>query len=942
MNLNQGKRNKQAVQVLNKVEYDSEGNPIGMIEDPSNPASANFGTPREPRRGGCYEFSGTENVNIGVIPWLNPIGDEFTISFWFYVEKLSSEIGTNGISLLISNRNQIANGAWEIQYRHQKLYFSLWGGVWGASQVENIPLLEWHHYTFTFSRIEGIRAAYVDGKRVFFAQETPGTSMLEYNQPIYIGRKIGNTYERLSDARLFGLILAAHYTDQNVANQLYMGFAPNKFTYLIKYNCSENSGNIAYDSPGNGHHGQIINAITTTPEENPNSIHQYQDVYSFENEEGYSEGKRQYMPAVDGSLITGQGASGWHQKDQTINSVSLYRDFVYSGNNYMGDFGFGVNRTLTNPRRKNSQTLIKFKIRYDNPNIGTLNIGPVRLCGPSCYNCGAPQALDGFSNTIPMGQPNIWHEYQGVLHDNGSRLNHQFYQPGFAARSTTDGSYQIDIKDIEVIQDYDVSTFPKNSSITLPPFKDVLGNNLQYQGNVPGKAKFVGSSCYQGSVDAGLNFPAITLPANVDWEVKFPYIALDSFEQTGHMLLTSSSANNRYMQFVGSSSMRFIFAGQGLVNMSLNAPSMKLGEFFSLSIKKIGAVLRIEIVNSAGSFSNETAIPNYLDTSFDSLFFRPTDFGLGKLSIRGKAMLPTIIVGEDTYMWPLCEPIIDPSNHIYHDVSGNGNHATLINGTLANKGKQDKFHYLQRGFFGYRLGSTNSEMWLNDAEGWNDRRNITHSISNGVLTVSRVSTGAPAQFIFNSNILGDCVGMPWKARFRAKGPIGLDLHVFVGHHNRSAVIDSEGFKVYETSGTVVTRPYGFIQVWNEGVFEIDWIRFYIDRGEKIPLEAAKENEDYYAITQDGHSFLNTGTELEAYDYPALRQADKDNNFWNEDDGLGTVTPKPVQFDNLITQKGLSDKLFLNSSVSETIKNVRMYGNDLKGRQLNTENKLTNN
>lgn len=55
-----GNRNKQAVQVLNKIDLDYfglgeteiPGNPVGMSEDPNNHLSANFGTKREPKRGG--------------------------------------------------------------------------------------------------------------------------------------------------------------------------------------------------------------------------------------------------------------------------------------------------------------------------------------------------------------------------------------------------------------------------------------------------------------------------------------------------------------------------------------------------------------------------------------------------------------------------------------------------------------------------------------------------------------------------------------------------------------------------------------------------------------------------------------------------------------------------------------------------------------------------
>ena len=137
----------------------------------------------------------------------------------------------------------------------------------------------------------------------------------------------------------------------------------------------------------------------------------------------------------------------------------------------------------------------------------------------------------------------------------------------------------------------------------------------------------------------------------------------------------------------------------------------------------------------------------------------------------------------------MCEPIIDPSNHIYHDVSGNGNHATLVNGTLVNEGKQDKYHYLQRGLVKRSTGETIPI--LEDESGFAD---------GSLLTDENAST----------------------------------------------------------------RP---------------------------------------------HSFLNTGTELEAYDYPALRQADKDNNFWYIGDaGVRRVSHYELAIENL-----MSDKIFLDTT-----------------------------
>ena len=52
--------------------------------------------------------------------------------------------------------------------------------------------------------------------------------------------------------------------------------------------CDEGSGAISYDSSGNENHGTINNAVTVPVEEDPDSIHQYQDIFSWQNEVGYS------------------------------------------------------------------------------------------------------------------------------------------------------------------------------------------------------------------------------------------------------------------------------------------------------------------------------------------------------------------------------------------------------------------------------------------------------------------------------------------------------------------------------------------------------------------------------------------------------------------------------------------------------------------------------
>jgi hypothetical protein len=95
--------------------------------------------------------------------------------------------------------------------------------------------------------------------------------------------------------------------------------------------------------------------------------------------------------------------------------------------------------------------------------------------------------------------------------------------------------------------------------------------------------------------------------------------------------------------------------------------------------------------------------------------------------------------------------------------------------------------------------------------------------------------------------------------------------------------------------------------------------------------------DKDAILQDGKSFLNTGTKLQAYDYPVLKQAEHISRFWT--DGNGTIVDK--EFADF-TGIGANNRVFSDISCNDRIQNIRTYPLALKGRQLLTEKKLTNN
>lgn len=156
------KRNKRAVSVLNKLDI-VDSDPIGLIEDSTNPASANFGVERDPRKGGCYLGDGIAYITIP--------------------------------GLLTTDT------------------FTVWEG-----------------------------------------SDTP-TCTIDGRLDIALGDVVyGVTVVRTGDF----------------------------------FKMDEGSGDVCYDSSGNENHGSIINAITVPPEEDPNSIHQYQNIKSFHNDDGYT------------------------------------------------------------------------------------------------------------------------------------------------------------------------------------------------------------------------------------------------------------------------------------------------------------------------------------------------------------------------------------------------------------------------------------------------------------------------------------------------------------------------------------------------------------------------------------------------------------------------------------------------------------------------------
>jgi hypothetical protein len=92
-----------------------------------------------------------------------------------------------------------------------------------------------------------------------------------------------------------------------------------------------------------------------------------------------------------------------------------------------------------------------------------------------------------------------------------------------------------------------------------------------------------------------------------------------------------------------------------------------------------------------------------------------------------------------------------------------------------------------------------------------------------------------------------------------------------------------------------------------------------------------------AILQDGFSFLDTGTKLEHYKYPALVISEQNNRFFT--DANDDIVRKSFA-DFTGTETG--DRIYDDISETDKVKNIRVHKAALNARQANTEKIITNN
>jgi hypothetical protein len=307
MNLNQGKRNKQAVSVLNKVEYDGD-NPIGMTEDNTNPASCNFGTVREPQEGRCYSFSTVISNTFGseAVEFENTTLRTF-LEFEIEVYVKFNYTGTSASNLIVSYQqrngtaglyevsginilrertsNQIRFSYWDADSNYRTLYFT--GGV---NPVQGT----WYKFNFKFDFVlmnVEFTSRNLETNEVIIDNVTP-THVLKWSQDGEIPKNYIGTFF-IQDSGL-----ATGYFSNNAIADIfgYKVIDSNTGDVVFFAKCDEQSGSVSYNSISGASNGSILYLYE--------GFHGTQDIKSYQNDVGYSDAINSFSEERTGVYTT--------------------------------------------------------------------------------------------------------------------------------------------------------------------------------------------------------------------------------------------------------------------------------------------------------------------------------------------------------------------------------------------------------------------------------------------------------------------------------------------------------------------------------------------------------------------------------------------------------------------------------------------------------------
>lgn len=245
-----GKRNKQAVSVLNSIDLQNNTEPIGpdnlpvgMIESQSDYLSASFGTPREGETGKCIVGDGNAYVDFTSIT--NTFtNSNYSFSFWYKLYALPSS--ANRIFDLSDNIRLVQNTNGSINWSVN--------GQGGNSSI--LTLGDWYHIAIVWNNSSGT------GVNIYLNSEldTSLSGNGSVSDSVYLRYLLGGKFGAStfpSTGNLFDFKVFASTLSVEDIHNLYTFQYKEVSDFFAKLDSL--SETIVYDSSGNGNHGTIIN-----------------------------------------------------------------------------------------------------------------------------------------------------------------------------------------------------------------------------------------------------------------------------------------------------------------------------------------------------------------------------------------------------------------------------------------------------------------------------------------------------------------------------------------------------------------------------------------------------------------------------------------------------------------------------------------------------------
>lgn len=446
----------------------------------------------------------------------------------------------------------------------------------------------------------------------------------------------------------------------------------------FQYKCEDINPTVAYDSSGNSNHGTKNNITAST------FHYEGDDVpHSFQNEVGYREGvnllsQSNNFTDSDWSgfyvkpTFTGGQADPFGGNDAwTWNtSTTTGNDGTFGGVIQSGTHEDGETYTVSCWLRASSNVNLKFGL------------------------------TDGRDATIAVTTE--WQRFESTsTGDTG--LQQRFFQ--LYDRTNVDVDVYVYGAQTEVgaaATDYENTGDAASAGDLVPrdesdTSKDIFGNTLQYSGKVPMNGQAVNSPCgdFDG-VDDYINAP-VSGTASFPFELSFSAV---SATDRAAMSLCSSSSSSKYFAVQVNETGRIVVQRRNATSQTntieTSNPDLRNVRVVFHSSTSFSVYADEELITT------ETGLPSVsLDSGFDTVAIgvlrvvSPTSF------FDGIIYNTKYVIGSDTEgYWPISER----SGATVHDVSGNGNHGTIMNATTTTDTgfwgqTQDVFHWsLAKGF----------------------------------------------------------------------------------------------------------------------------------------------------------------------------------------------------------------------------------------------------